>query len=360
MESGRKAVFIKRLAIEARFFGVVSMVGALSFAACGKYELKEKDESSSGGVIIVEPSPDPNPSGIPGDTTSCETWTTWIASSGSTTVQGTNYRCFQKEGFAWRTSCTSGSCREINVFAHYMLDRDLGAGRTVQIEAFDNKHFQGAPKASVEINAFHAKKGEWKEAKLMVDPGEYYLRAFIGSTDEVSIPYQMGGMKAVRGEAFGVYGALSAPEKVMVFHGWSGQRAQEPVHLKLDTLVTDPDADVQTQARYRFTIAVADMSRIQMGRSVVVALLDEADPARMPAETFTVATDTLFIAGKEGKSEILTKALEIGSYFVFAFVDLNGNGFADEAEPQVVYQADGQPKKVALREKYTVTIPLAL
>jgi len=290
----------------------------------------------------------------------CDSWTSWISLSGSSGVQSANYRCYESQGYTWRVSCENGSCQEINVFAHYLLDKDLGSGRIVQIEAFDNKQFQGAPKASVQINSFHARKGEWKEAKLVVAPGEYYIRAFIGSTSEVAVPYQLGGMKAVRGNAFGVYGALSAPEKVTVYNDWSRARVPDPVHLKMETLVIDPDTEIPTEARIRFTINVADMTKIQMGRSVIVQLLEDADPSRVATHTFTVATDSLFINGREGKTEIVTKTLEIASYFVFAFVDLNGNGYADDGEPQKLVEADGQPKKFALRENYTLMVQVGI
>ena len=331
---------------------------------CGNWELRDKSKDKSdpwpdATSIPVQPIPFPPPT--PGASQDCKAWTGWInsASSGNSMQAIGGYQCTTSGDYSWRTSCKSGACRSIKVFAHYMLEKNLGDSRTVQIEAFDNKFFQGAPAASVEISSFVAKSGEWKEADLIVEPGEYYVRAYIGSIDEVRVPYVMGGMDLVGDQPFGFYGAMSQPQKISVAPEWQNP-AVNPVHVMLDKLVAKPGSEAPTNARIRFSLTVADLTKIQAGRKVIVAFLDEADPQAMPVQKFDLLTDNFFIAGREGKADLVTPALEVESYYVFAFVDLNSNGLVDELEPQVLLQEDGQAKKIRLKEKYTQTIALTL
>jgi len=80
--------------------------------------------------------------------------------------------CFENQDYKWNTSCRGGQCEAVPVYVQYMLSEDLGASRSVTVEAFDNPRFVGSPVSSVTIQNFTAQKAEqFQKADLSLGTG---------------------------------------------------------------------------------------------------------------------------------------------------------------------------------------------
>jgi hypothetical protein len=267
--------------------------------------------------------------------------------------------CWRSDDYTWRTSCRTADCQAVKVIAQYMLPDDLGGERVVHVEAFDNEHFQGAPVGTVRIDNFAARRGEYHTADLYLPPGEYYVRAYMTTEDDTSVPYSLGGMTLVGDEPVGVYGALSSAEMVRI-----APRSQalfpDPVYVYLDKLFKKPGSEPDTDAHLRLNLSVSDPKLVPGGRKVEIQLRKSADLADAPVATFEMATDLFLIQGRAGKAEFVSPSLKEGDYTVFVFVDANGNGYAEDDELSALYSVNTQPAAVAVRKDRTETLALQL
>jgi len=268
--------------------------------------------------------------------------------------------CFQNEEYRWRPSCKSSACQEVPVYVHYMLANDLGAERTVAVEAFDNPNFHGTPKSTVQLTSFDASEaGKFEKTIIYLEPGEYYLRAFVAREDEAVSPYAYQDMELVGDRPLGVHGALSSPEVITVkprdMEHWAN-----PIHIKLDKLFQKPGTGPGTKAFLRINFEVAQTDKIPEARTVVIQLLEDSDINANPQATFNMPTENLLISSHMGKAEFLTPEVNTGTFVVFAFLDANGNGFYDAGELSQLHSLLGEPRAVTIRANRTTPISLAL
>ncbi len=295
--------------------------------------------------------PDGIPSGLDGKADSCQ--------ANEQTGNQSNLSCYKAEDYTWRTSCKSSTCQAVKVFVHYMLTDDIGGTRVVHVEAFDNEHFQGAPVSTVRLADFDAKRGEWKDADLYLQPGEYYVRAYLTTNDDLVVPYTLGDMALVGDQPVGVFGALSNAEMVRVAPK-EQNHYPDPVHIYLDKLFQKPGSEPDTKAHLRIDLSVADTAAITDGRLVKVELRKTADMADAPAFSFDVASELLLIQGRLGKTEFTSPSLKEGDYVVFVYLDANGNSQFDSDELSALHLVNTQPAAVAIRKNRTETISMAL
>jgi hypothetical protein len=267
--------------------------------------------------------------------------------------------CYQSEDYTGRPSCKSSACNDEKVYTHYMLTDDLGQDRVVHVEAFDNPNFQGAPAGQVRIANFAARQGEWKDADLFLEPGEYYIRAYLTTDDDAIVPYSLGDMTLVSDQPVGVFGALSQAEMVRV-----APRQQDhypaPVHVYLDKKFEKPGAEPDTNAHLRLSLAIEDGQSAPDGRHVIMRLYTGRDLAVSPAADFSMASEMFLIQGRVGKAEFLTPSVKEGDYLVFAFIDANGNDAYDAGELAALHQVNQQPAAVSIKKNRTESLSLTL
>jgi hypothetical protein len=268
--------------------------------------------------------------------------------------------CFKEEDYKWRVSCKSADCQSVPVFVHYMLTEDLGAANTVTVEAFDNNKYIGAPVSTVQINHFSAKnRGDYQQTEIYLAPGTYFLRAFIANESEMLVPYTYQGMELVSEKPLGVYGALSSPASVAVAPK-KMQAFSQPVHITLDKLFKNKQEEPDTKAYLRLNLSIAPESSIPQNRKVLVQLREELDLGLAPTHEFAMLTESFMIEGRQGQAEFLSSSLPIGNYFVFAFVDANGNELYDEGELAALAMRNGEASKVAIKLNRMETLQLTL
>lgn len=270
-----------------------------------------------------------------------------------------NLDCYQKDDYRWRTSCKASGCQEIKVFVHYMLTEDIGGKRVVHVEAFDNEHFQGAPVSTVRISNFEAKRGEWRDGQLFVEPGEYYVRAYLTTEDDDVEPYVLGDMRLIGQEPVGVFGASSGAEMIRV-EPKSQSKTPAPVHVYLDKLFKKPGSEPDTNAHLRINLQVAEGQTAPDGRQVKVELRKGSDLAEAPSHSFEIATELLLVQGRPGKTEFVSPSLPEGNYVVFVYLDANGNDLYDAEEMAELYKVNQQPAAIAIRKDRTETVNMTL
>lgn len=266
------------------------------------------------------------------------------------------YMCYENQNYRWRTSCESNECNATKVFVHYMLTKSIGDNLTVHVEAFDNKHFDGYPVATVEVLHFNAKTGSHDSADLFLPPGEFYLRAFVSNDDRQPTPYQFEGMELVADRPMGVYGAVSGAEKVVV-DAW-GETA--PLHIMIDKLFTKPGTEPATNSRLRLKLATDALDQVELGRSIYIELFESDDFGTIPTYSFEMSSSLLKVQGQEGKAEFISPNLDLGQYVVRAYLDGNGDKFHDAPELVSVYEELGAPKLVTFQQDHTQTLSLEL
>lgn len=323
-------------------------VGALS--ACYVEVADEKGtQYDRDGRRLTDPST--MPPALRGEADTCEEQT---SQDGSRT-----WYCYKSDDFQWRTSCKSEACQEVRVYTHYMLENDLGAGRVVHVEAFDNQYFQGAPAGAVRVANFDASRGEWRDAQLFLEPGEYYLRAYMSTADDTVVPYSLGGMTLVQDQPVGVFGALSGAEMIRVAPRQL-DRYPPPVHIYLDKLFQKPGSEPDTNAHLRLNLSFADGLEIPDGRQVIVRLHEDRDLGRTPAAQYTMASELFLIQGRLGKAEFVSPSLKEGEYLVFVFLDSSGNGHYDAGEPAQIHTLNSLPAAIRVVKDRTETLALTL
>ncbi len=268
--------------------------------------------------------------------------------------------CFKDHQQTWIANCRGDDCRAVTAFVHYMLEEDLGNSNAVIVEAFDNPKFVGSPISQVTIQGFTANRaGDFKQTKLYLSPGSYYLRAYISNEDEALTPYSYGGMEMVRDRPIGVYGALSRPHAINVTPS-SYEASVEPVHISLDLLFKKPGVEQPTNAYVRLKLSTQDLAAVTAGRKIVIQLHEDMDLMRIPLEQFQVASEQWLVEGRKGMTEFVSPSLATRDYVVFVFLDADGNGYYDEGELAQIYQVQGQPGRLAVHANRTATVSLEL
>ncbi len=268
-------------------------------------------------------------------------------------------QCYEEDDYRWRTSCKSADCQAVKVFVHYMLPDDLGDGRAVHVEAFDNPNFVGSPTSSVRVASFSARTGEWRSADVFLEPGEYYMRAFLTTADDTVVPYTMSGMTLVAGQPVGVHGALSGAEMVSVAPRHQAVNA-DPVHIRLTKLFKQPGSEPETKAYLRAQFTVSSRCEIPDGRKVWLNFYESDDLAAAPVAAFPMASEALLVQGRVGRADFVTPSLPEGQYIVFAYVDENGNELFDLDEPSALHKRNDVAAKVTIRANRTESIALKL
>jgi len=269
-------------------------------------------------------------------------------------------RCVTNDDFYWRNRCNASECHEVPVFVHYMINKDIGEDATVYIEAFDNNRFFGFPAATTQVSHFRTDRvGEYEQTTIYLGPGQYYLRAYIGRSDQVSKPYEYGDLELVAGEATGVYGAVSAPEVIEVLPARE-ERWAKPVHIYLDKLFKSPGSD-RTKANLRVLLEVDPQATISENGFVRVRIYEHQDLAQEPTAEATALAANLLVEGRKGKMDVVLTDAPEGEFVVFAFLDANFNGFYDQGELAQVLRDDlGKLRLVKLQAKRTETVTLKM
>jgi hypothetical protein len=289
---------------------------------------------------------------------SCETKAyEWVRTSGYTTSWVTQ-ECRSDERETQLNACSGEDCREVRVDVHYMLSEDIGEDQFVVVEAFDNPRFAGQPATTGLLNGFDATgPGEHDGLTLQLTPGEYYLRAYVSTGSENTLPYEYGDMQLVSDHPVGIFGAGSAPVKVDL--RGDADTAQS-VDIYLDKLFKRKGAGEGTAAFLRVELAIADGVDIPVGGKVLVELFDNDDFAYAPVHSFEIATENFLVEGRRGRTELVTPELGLGRFYLRAYLDASGNGFWDEAEPVATYMTGGIKGLLEIKAKRTESVALTL
>ena len=269
--------------------------------------------------------------------------------------------CFMTDQEKWHASCKTADCQEVPVSVSYMLAEDLG--RTgVTIEAFDNSYFNGAPVASVHLGQFDASTpGSYKATSVFLSPGAYYFRAYLNNQWDQIVPYQYQNHELVGNKPLGVFGAISAPSTYLLSPKFSEPRNHVlPVNITIDKLLRKPGQPLGTKAFLRLKLEAQPAEQIPVGRKVMIGLYPDDDIHQAPSAEFKMPTEKLLIVGQVGQAEFLTPELEVGKYVVFAWIDSNGNEFADDHEASAMSTRLGQPWAVSISANRTAVLEMSL
>ncbi len=269
---------------------------------------------------------------------------------------GSDYICYTESNRMWMSNCDWNSCSQLKVNVHYMLTDNLGTGNTVVVEAFDNHLFSGSPASVLRITNFDATRaGIHQEDYLIMEAGEYYVRAYIANDGSPPTPYQYGNMEIVSDQPFGLFGALSDATKVFVGPGEIGD-----VDIYLDKLFKTPGIEEPSNAHIRVVVTIDPTFEIPLSQEVRIELHNQEDFDYHPAYEFELPSESLSIEGVEGRAEYVSGQLNPADYFVFVWLDLSGNGYFDAGEPSQTYQLYGELGRVHIEKDKTVSIELNL
>jgi hypothetical protein len=255
-------------------------------------------------------------------------------------------------------TCKKLSCSKLPVYVIYSLAQNLGKDNVVTIEAFTNSQFEGSPVASASITGFDATgTGSLSESELMLQPGKYYLRAFINNTNKVAAPYEYGGMKLISNRPVGFFGVASGAHSVIVEDNDSHSA---PVTIKLGYLFKSSEKEDPTDANMRILFNVENGKVAESKRKLRIELRNSLDLAATPEAVYTLPSESLLVSGSLGSAEFVARNLPSGKYSVLAFVDSNNNEFLDEGELQQVYTTNEGTGYVNVQPRRTETIRLTL
>ena len=99
---------------------------------------------------------------------------------------------------------------------------------------------------------------------------------------------------------------------------------------------------------------------IPSNRQLYVALLDEADVETEPEYKFSLTSNLVLVKGQELQTEYVTTSLKLQNYYVFVYLDTNGNGLVDEGELANFAQTSGEPQLFTAERNRTKTVSVAL
>lgn len=258
--------------------------------------------------------------------------------------------------YAWKPNCQSEDCQAVSLFVHYAVDKDLGPNATLWVEAFDNPYFNGAALSTFRMSSFDT-SGPSSSAReeMYLDPGEYYLRAYVSNASAAPLPNDLQGLEP-EDSAIGVYGALSQPERVVI------KRNEQigAVHITVDQLLSDPTVPVATGAKLKTTITTEDEVITPNNRNIILNLLKNPDIDEAAQYTFRTSSNDLLVDRDEPQAEIVTSDLEPGSYYAFVFIDEDGDEYFDYGEPAAFHKRYGEPWPIDIKEDFTARLEMIL
>ncbi|MFW7377568.1 MAG: hypothetical protein ACOH5I_02015 [Oligoflexus sp.] len=264
---------------------------------------------------------------------------------------------FPNNDYNWQTNCTGRQCQSVEIFIHYLLNKDLGKSQGLWVEAFTDARFQGSPAAALFIANFDSSKiSSFGPETLFLAPGEYYLRAYFHTGQQPPLPYDFNGLVLVSDRAVGVYGALSSPTRLVV----RPDQKAEAVHIQIDQLFEDPDAKEATQAKIRLNFTSDPNAYIEGDRELLIQLLNSPDINEAPELSFSLSSNEFLRRNRKGQAEFMTPDLPVTSFYIFAFLDRNGNGYFDEGELGGFYLKYQEPWAVETRARYTHNLQVRL
>ncbi len=299
---------------------------------------------------------------------------TWESSPNSSTYEyvectssgGSSRLCGYRPGtqgspnrpdYSWQSNCRGRDCQILNVFAHYSLHENLGINRTLVIEAFENAQFSGSPVANIRIAGFDASRPNSSDLEEMyLAPGEYYFRAYFTTSDAQPTPYPMDGMILVGDEPVGVYGALSGAKRVVV----NPNQKPEVINIYINQLFQKPGSEPDTHARIRMRLNVSPDDFILANRDVRIFLLKTPDIEAKPLYNLSFSSNMLLVHGQEYSAEYVTPSLAVASYYVFAFLDENNNGYYDSTELGAFYLENQEVSSFPVERDRTRSLQLTL
>ncbi len=260
--------------------------------------------------------------------------------------------------YRWSANCRGGDCASVSVFAHYTLPDNIGSHQTLVVEAFDNARFQGSPVATLQMYGFDATHPNSSEREdMFLAPGEYYFRAYLSAAEQQPIPYPMGDMELIGDKPVGVYGALSGAKRVVI----RSHEQPETIHISIDQLFKKPGSELASLGHLRLKMQVEPKSyAIPSYRQVHILLLKRADIESKPEFSFQMSSQQLLIPGQEFQAEFVTPGVAAGQYYVFAYLDSDGNGYFDAGEPAGIVKERDQPTPISLENEHTRTLYLVL
>ena len=296
--------------------------------------------------------------------------------------QDKNQQCYQKLDTVWRPSCRTNECQEVPVYVNYVLNEDLGAQSTVVVEAFDNPHFVGAPASVVQVGHFNTSRpGTYERTSIWLEPGAFYLRAFVTDDDSKIVPYQYQQLQLVSERPLGVFGALSGPSMLTVKPRRIAPNP-DPVHIVIDKIFRDPNAKVETNAHLRLSFSApicsdkptsdgttnaapdaatpVNCTPVPESRTLIVRLFEDDDFLRVPVAAFSMPSEAFLVSTRPGRAELLSPALPTGKYVVLAFVDENANLFYDPGELAQMYTKFAAPAVVNIEANRTAELTMNL
>lgn len=262
----------------------------------------------------------------------------------------------------------AADCREVPVYVHYMRNENLGAYRTVIVEAYSASAPKGTPVAQVRVEGMDASRpGTSRQGTLRLSPGEYLIRAYLAldGKDQTSVPYPYESLEEEAGTTTEGGGTLQHEGAASSMTSLSVQpeideRWPRPLHLEMAQIYSRPPEAVSTDAELRLLLSVPDGITVNSGRSLRIRLHADADLARKPIFESSLPSDTLLVEGRKGRTEFLAKDLPLGSYVVFAFLDDNGNGFYDAGELSALHANGNNAGLVKIEASRTETLNLEL
>ena len=233
-------------------------------------------------------------------------------------------------------NCYGPSCQEVAVFMNYSLREDVSQNAALWLEVYDNPYLSGRALDVFRITDFDSVRAPAVREDINFGPGEYYLRAFVADLDSERLPAELQNFELTDLSRNG-FAAISAAERLVVSPTGRGSILNININQALATDGNEP----QTNAKIRAMISLSDEDREPiLNRNVKLRLFTEARIDKTPAYEFTLSTNRLFGNSLDSAPYILTSDLEPGDYYVFAFVDEDGNDFYDEGELAAFYDAE--------------------
>jgi hypothetical protein len=192
--------------------------------------------------------------------------------------------------------------------------------------------------------------------EIYLAPGEYYFRAYLAHEGDHPLPYAFEGMELVGDHPVGFLGALSGAERIVVKTAGD----QQVLHITIDQLYKKPQAEPDSLAKLRLQISVDPSVTIPHARDLHVVLSNEANLEATPVYDFTLSTDELLIKDQENQADFLSPSLTPGSYYVFTYIDANGNGYADPEETSAYVLEGTDPVVVKVEQNRTRSVKVQL
>jgi len=259
--------------------------------------------------------------------------------------------------YAWQSNCHGSDCEILNVLVRYSLLQNLGTNRTLTIEAFQNAGFTGTPVANIRIYGFDASHPNASNLEEMyLAPGEYYFRAYLATDDSQPIPYPLNGMVLVGDEPVGVYGALSGAQRVLV----EADQKASIINIDINQLFKKPNSEAESNAHIRLHLTVEGTDAVPTNRDVKILLLKSANIDSTPAYSFTLSSNLLLVKGQEGTVDYVTPSLDVASYYVFVYLDADGNGFYEPTELGAFFIENQAASALPVERDNTRTLQLEL